>query len=62
LQVVASGVVKLPEDLRVDILGQYGALTVAMPAAALLSAANWCAVSRATSRMLHGGSRSRRWI
>jgi hypothetical protein len=39
LQVVAPGVVKLPEDLQVDILGQYGALTVAMPAAALLSAA-----------------------
>ena len=39
LQVVAPGIVKLPEDLPVDILGQYGALTVAMPAAALLSAA-----------------------
>ena len=39
LQVVAPDIVKLPEDLRADILGQYGALTVAMPAAALLSAA-----------------------
>jgi hypothetical protein len=39
LQVVAPGIVKLPEDLPVDILGQYGALTVATPAPALLSAA-----------------------
>ena len=39
LQVVAPGIVKLPEDFKFDILGQYGALEVAMPKPALLSAA-----------------------
>jgi hypothetical protein len=39
LQVVQPGIVKLPPDFQVEILGQYGALTVAMPAPALLSAA-----------------------
>jgi Nucleotidyltransferase of unknown function (DUF6036) len=39
LQMVSPGIVKFPEDLRLDILGQYGAITVAMPPPALLSAA-----------------------
>ena len=39
LQVVQPGIVKLPEDFAVEILGRYGALTVGMPAPALLSAA-----------------------
>jgi len=39
LQVVQPGIVKLPVDFQVEILGQFGVLTVAMPAPALLSAA-----------------------
>jgi hypothetical protein len=38
LQVVRPGIVKLPLDFQVEVLGQYGALTVAMPVPALLSA------------------------
>jgi hypothetical protein len=39
LQVVSPGIVKFPDDLREEILGHYGVLTVTMPAPALLSAA-----------------------
>jgi uncharacterized nucleotidyltransferase DUF6036 len=39
LQVVAPGIVNLPEGFQLDALGQYGALKVVMPAPALLSAA-----------------------
>jgi Nucleotidyltransferase of unknown function (DUF6036) len=39
IQVVRPGIVKLPLDFGVEVLGQYGVLTVAMPAPALLSAA-----------------------
>ncbi len=38
IQIVRPGLVKLPDDFRVEILGEYGALKVAMPEAALLSA------------------------
>jgi hypothetical protein len=38
-QIVQPGIVKLPQDFKVEILGQYGKLTVAMPDPALLSAA-----------------------
>lgn len=38
VQVVQPGIVKLPPDFQVEVLGQYGVLTVAMPAPALLSA------------------------
>ena len=39
VQIIQPGIVKLPVDFEVEVLGQYGALTVAMPAPALLSAA-----------------------
>ena len=39
VQIVQPGIVKLPQDFKVEILGQYGNLTVAMPEPALLSAA-----------------------
>ncbi len=39
VQIVQPGIVKLPQDFKVEILGQYGKLTVAMPDPALLSAA-----------------------
>jgi hypothetical protein len=39
VQIVRPGLVNLPQDIKVEILGEYGALTVAMPAPALLSAA-----------------------
>jgi hypothetical protein len=39
VQIVRPGLVRLPQDFRVEIVGQYGALTVAMPEPALLSAA-----------------------
>jgi hypothetical protein len=39
VQIVQPGIVKLPQDFKVEILGQYGNLTVAMPDPALLSAA-----------------------
>jgi hypothetical protein len=39
IQVVQPGIVKLPPDFQVEVLGQYGVLTVVMPAPALLSAA-----------------------
>ncbi len=39
VQIVQPGLVKLPQDFKVEILGQYGSLTVAMPEPALLSAA-----------------------
>jgi hypothetical protein len=38
-QIVRSGVVDLPTGFDVEVLGQYGNLTVAMPQPALLSAA-----------------------
>jgi len=38
IQIVLPGLVNLPEDFKVEILGEYGALKVAMPEAALLSA------------------------
>ena len=38
-QIVRSGVVDLPAGFDVEVLGQYGNLTVAMPQPALLSAA-----------------------
>jgi hypothetical protein len=39
VKIVQPGIVKLPQDFKVEILGQYGKLTVAMPDPALLSAA-----------------------
>src|SRR6266852_4880474 len=39
VQIVRPGVVELPAAFDVEILGQYGQLTVAMPEPALLSAA-----------------------
>ncbi len=39
VQIVQPGIVKLPLDFKVEILGRYGNLTVAMPDPALLSAA-----------------------
>jgi hypothetical protein len=38
-QIVRPGIVNLPQDFQVEVLGQFGALTVAMPVPALLSAA-----------------------
>jgi hypothetical protein len=38
VQIVQPGIVKLPLDFKVEILGRYGNLTVAMPDPALLSA------------------------
>jgi len=38
IQIVRPGVVKLPRNFNIEILGKYGALTVAMPEPALLSA------------------------
>jgi hypothetical protein len=39
IQIVRPGLVNLPKDFNVEILGEYGMLKVAMPDAALLSAA-----------------------
>jgi hypothetical protein len=39
VQIVRPGIVNLPKDFKIEILGEYGALKVAMPDAALLSAA-----------------------
>jgi hypothetical protein len=39
VQIVRPGIVNLPKDFKVEVLGEYGALKVAMPEAALLSAA-----------------------
>jgi hypothetical protein len=39
VQIVRPGVVKLPPDFKVDLLGQYGNLIVVMPEPSLLSAA-----------------------
>ena len=39
VQIVQPGIVKLPAEFKLEILGRYGALTVAMPEPALLSAA-----------------------
>jgi hypothetical protein len=39
VQIVRPGVVRLPPEFEVEVLGQYGNLTVAMPPPALLSAA-----------------------
>jgi hypothetical protein len=38
VQIVQPGIVKLPAEFKLDIVGRYGALTVAMPEPALLSA------------------------
>ena len=38
VQIVRPGLVKLPQNFNVEILGEYGVLTVAMPEPALLSA------------------------
>jgi hypothetical protein len=38
-QIVQPGIVKLPADFSVEVLGQYGNLTITMPEPALLSAA-----------------------
>jgi hypothetical protein len=38
-QIVQPGVVRLPADFNVEVLGQYGTLTITMPEPALLSAA-----------------------
>lgn len=38
IQIVRPGLVNLPKDFKVEILGEYGALKVAMPEPALLSA------------------------
>lgn len=39
VQIVQPGIVKLPQDFRLDLVGQYGTLTVVMPEPALLLAA-----------------------
>ena len=39
VQIVRPGIVKLPAGFGVEVLGQYGSLTVVMPEPALLSAA-----------------------
>jgi hypothetical protein len=39
IQIVRPGLVRLPQDLKVEVVGQYGALTIAMPEPALLAAA-----------------------
>lgn len=39
VQIIRPGIVDLPRAFDLDILGQYGALTVAMPKPALLTAA-----------------------
>jgi hypothetical protein len=39
VQIVRPGIVNLPTDFKLEILGEYGALKVAMPDAALLSVA-----------------------
>lgn len=39
VQIVRPGVVRLPVDFEVEVLGRYGKLTVVMPSPALLSAA-----------------------
>src|SRR5205085_9802860 len=39
VQIVQPGIVKLPAEFKLEIVGRYGALTVAMPEPALLSAA-----------------------
>src|ERR1700730_360693 len=39
VQIVRPGLVNLPQDFKVEVIGKYGALTVAMPEPALLSAA-----------------------
>jgi hypothetical protein len=39
VQIVRPGLVRLPQEFKIEILGKYGALTVAMPEPALLSAA-----------------------
>ncbi len=38
VQIVRPGLVNLPQDFKVEVIGKYGALTVAMPEPALLSA------------------------
>jgi hypothetical protein len=38
IQIIRPGLVNLPKDFRVEVLGEYGALKVAMPEPALLSA------------------------
>jgi hypothetical protein len=39
VQIVQPGIVKLPTEFRLEIVGRYGALTVAMPEAPVLAAA-----------------------
>jgi hypothetical protein len=39
VQIIQPGIVKLPRDFTIEVLGRYGALTVVMPEPALLSAA-----------------------
>lgn len=39
IQIVRPGIVNLPADFKIEVLGEYGSLKVAMPDAALLSAA-----------------------
>jgi hypothetical protein len=39
VQIVRPGIVKLPAEFSVEVLGQYGNLTITMPEPALLSAA-----------------------
>jgi uncharacterized nucleotidyltransferase DUF6036 len=38
VQIVRPGLINLPQDFKIEILGEYGALTVAMPEPALLPA------------------------
>ena len=39
IQIIPPGIVRLPHDLKLEVLGRFGALTVVMPEPALLSAA-----------------------
>jgi hypothetical protein len=39
VQIIRPGIINLPEEFEIEVLGRYGALTVAMPRPALLVAA-----------------------
>jgi hypothetical protein len=39
IQIVPPGIVKLPADLSIEVIGRFGALTIVMPEPAMLSAA-----------------------
>lgn len=55
VQIVQPGVVRLPRNFAVEVVGRYGALTVTMPEPALLSAAKLARGRRRTSATSRGG-------